>query len=213
MLRLGHKQKGRQHRVAAIQEQLAERLGWDESRFARLGWRLPDSYWLAEPIEVLEVNARFVDTADRDPAASRPLWTGVQPERGGTLVTVYAKDQPGLFYRVAGAISLAGGNIIDARIHTTNDGMVLDNFLVQDLHGLPFDDPHQLERLDETVTAAAAGEEPRMDRLEAKALPLPRAEAFPIRPAVFIDNKASNRYTVVEVNRSEEHTSELQSLM
>src|SRR3546814_16771302 len=39
-----------------------------------------------------------------------------------------------------------------------------------------------------------------MDRLEAKALPLPRAEAFPIRPAVFIDNKASNRYTVVEVN-------------
>src|SRR3546814_3370820 len=87
--------------------------------------------------------------------------------------------------------------------------MVLDNFLVQDLHGLPFDDPHQLERLDETVTAAAAGEEPRMDRLEAKALPLPRAEAFPIRPAVFIDNKASNRYTV----RSEEHTSALQSLM
>src|SRR3546814_6656183 len=78
--------------------------------------------------------------------------------------------------------------------------MVLDNFRVHDLHGLPFDDPHQLERLDETVTAAAAGEEPRMDRLEAKALPLPRAEAFPIRPAVFIDNKASNRYTVVEVN-------------
>src|SRR3546814_19023043 len=78
--------------------------------------------------------------------------------------------------------------------------MVLDNVLVQDLHGLPFDDPHQLERLDETVTAAAAGEEPRMDRLEAKALTLPRAEAFPIRPAVFIDNKASNRYTLVQVN-------------
>src|SRR3546814_18736589 len=39
-----------------------------------------------------------------------------------------------------------------------------------------------------------------MARLEAKALPLPRAEAFPIRPAVFIDNKASNRYTVAEVN-------------
>ena len=57
------------------------------------------------------------------------------PSRGATLVTVYAKDQPGLFYRVAGAISLAGGNIIDARIHTTDDGMALDNFLVQDMSG------------------------------------------------------------------------------
>ncbi|PWG02397.1 [protein-PII] uridylyltransferase [Sphingosinicella humi] len=200
LLRLGHKQKGRRQRVEATQEDLANRLGWDASRLARLGWRLPDSYWLAEPIEVLEANARFVDRADRAPATTGPLWAGVQPERGGTLVTIYAKDQPGLFYRVAGAISLAGGNIIDARIHTTNDGMALDNFLVQDLRGLPFDDSHQLERLEEAVTAAVAGQEPRMDRLEAKALPLPRAEAFPIRPAVFIDNKASNRYTVVEVN-------------
>ena len=38
------------------------------------------------------------------------------------------------------------------------------------------------------------------ERLEAKALPLPRAEAFPIQPAVFVDNEASNRYTVVEAN-------------
>lgn len=39
-----------------------------------------------------------------------------------------------------------------------------------------------------------------MDRLEAKALPLLRAEAFAIRPAVFVDNQASSRYTVVEIN-------------
>ena len=67
------------------------------------------------------------------PRAAGPVETLVQAERGATLVTVYAKDQPGLFYRVAGAISLAGGNIIDARIHTTDDGMALDNFLVQDM--------------------------------------------------------------------------------
>ena len=39
-----------------------------------------------------------------------------------------------------------------------------------------------------------------MERLEAKALPLLRAEAFAIQPAVFVDNQASSRYTVVEVN-------------
>ena len=156
LLRLGHKQKGRRERVASVQEELAGRLGWEDSRFARLGFRLPDSYWLSEPLDVLEGNARLMDTADRAPASARPISTSVQAERGATLVSLYSKDQPGLFYRLAAAISLAGGNIIDARIHTTLDGMALDNFLVQDSAGKPFADRHQLKRLEEAVLAAAA---------------------------------------------------------
>jgi [protein-PII] uridylyltransferase len=200
MLRLGHRQKGRRERVEAIQAEVAELLGWDRSRFARLTWRLPDSYWLAEPIEVLERNARLVDASDRAPKTARPVETCVQDERGAALVTVYARDEPGLFYRLSGAISLAGGNIIDARIHTTHDAMALDNFLVQDGSGGPFAERRQLVRLENGVLRALAGEEPATDRLEAKALPLTRAAAFPIQPAVFIDNMASSRYTVVEVN-------------
>jgi [protein-PII] uridylyltransferase len=151
-------------------------------------------------MEVLESNARFVELADRAPDDTSPLSTSVQEERGATLLTIYAKDEPGIFYRIAAAISLAGGNIIDARIHTSSDGMALDNFLVQDADGTPFDDPRRLERLEKAVLGALNGHEPMMDRLEAKALPLPRAEAFHIKPAVLIDNRASNRYTVVEVN-------------
>jgi len=200
MLRLGHKQKGRRERVGAIAEALAVTLGWDDSRFARLTWRLPDAYWLAEPIGVLERNARLIDACDRAPKTSRPIATSVDEERGATLVTVYARDEPGLFYRLTAAISLAGGNIIDARIHTTLDAMALDNFLVQDGNGGPFSDRDQLKRLERTVLAALDGEEPAIERLEAKALPLIRAEAFAIQPAVFIENKASSRYTVVEVN-------------
>ncbi len=122
------------------------------------------------------------------------------PERSATLVSVYTPDAPGLFYRLVGAISLFGGNIIDARIHTTVDGMALDNILVQDTTGAAFSDPHRLERLEQAVRAAVEGQEPLTDRLEARALPLMRAEAFTIAPAVFVDNKASVRYTVVEVN-------------
>ncbi len=199
-LRLGHKQRGRRERVVAIQEELAERLRWNESRFARLAWHLPDSYWLAEPPDVLEQNARFVDAADREPLKVGPISVGIQEERGATLLTVYTKDQPGLFYRLTGAISLAGANVIDARIHTSSDGMALDNFLLQDASGKPFSEPHQLERLERLVLEALAGQEPLTERLEAKALPLARAEAFHIRPAVFVDPAASNRYTVVEVN-------------
>jgi len=203
MLRLGHKQKGRKERIAATQQELAAALGWEESRFARFTWRLPDSYWLAEPAEVIARNAAFLDAADRRPDQAGHVETSVQEERGATLVSVYAKDQPGLFYRIAGAISLAGGNIIDARIHTTEDGMALDNFLVQDLARAPFAEPHQLKRLEEEVKWALAGHEPSADRLAARALPLRRAEAFRIQPAAFVDNKASNRYTVIEVNAAD----------
>ncbi|HEV2078719.1 MAG TPA: [protein-PII] uridylyltransferase, partial [Allosphingosinicella sp.] len=200
VLRLGHKQKGRREKVEAIQEELHDLLCWDESRFARLTLRLPDSYWIAEPLDVLERNARFIEAADRDPNRVLPLSTSIEQEKGATLVTVYAKDQPGLFYRLAGAISLAGANIIDARIHTTLDGMALDNFLVQDSGGGVFDDERQLTRLESAVLSAIQGQEPVVERLEARPLPLVRAGAFPIRPAVFIDNEASSRYTVVEVN-------------
>jgi [protein-PII] uridylyltransferase len=200
MLRLGHKQKGRKERIAAVQDELAAALGWDDSRFARFTWRLPDSYWLAEPLEVMARNARFLDAADRRPERSGHVETLVQEARGATLVSVYAKDQPGLFYRVAGAISLAGGNIIDARIHTTDDGMALDNFLAQDMNGGPIAERHQLKRLEAEVRRALEGHEPSADRLATRALPLRRAEAFRIQPAAFVDNKASNRYTVVEVN-------------
>jgi [protein-PII] uridylyltransferase len=124
----------------------------------------------------------------------------VYPDRGATLVTVYAADHPGLFYRIAGAIHVAGGNIIDARIHTTRDGMALDNFLVQDPFGQPFDEEARLNRLKTGIADALANRARLSERLKTKAPVRLRADAFSIEPNVFIDNKASNRFTVIEVN-------------
>jgi [protein-PII] uridylyltransferase len=200
VLRLGHKGQGRAIRVEEAQQELGQRLGWDGCHLSGHAARLADSYWLAEPIEVIERNARFVEAADRAKDSPHAFEAVAQPARGATLVSVYTKDEPGLFYRIAGAISLVGGNIIDARIHTTADGMALDNILVQDMSRGPLSDRHQLGRLEKAVLDAVRGEEPQAARLAARALPLRRAEAFAIHPAVFIDNEASSRHTVVEVN-------------
>lgn len=197
VLRLGHKQTGRKERIAAKQEALAASLGWSKTAFEKLAKRLPESYWIAEPDDILLSNAQHIDAAGDQPLS---VVAKVYPSRGATLVTVYAADHPGLFYRVAGAIHVAGGSIIDARIHTTRDGMALDNFLVQDPLGRPFDEPGQLKRIEQAIDDALANRTKLVERLAARPLSRPRADAFDIVPNVLIDHRASNRQTVIEVN-------------
>jgi [protein-PII] uridylyltransferase len=197
VLRLGHKQTGRKERIQAKLSELNQRLGWSDLTAKAYARRMPEAYWIAEPVDVLEANARQVVAAGERELS---IEASVDPDRGATLVTVYAADHPGLFYRIAGAIHLAGGSIIDARIHTTRDGMALDNFLVQDPFGKPFDEASRLKRLSAGIEDALTNRARLTERLAAKPLPRPRANAFPIAPNVLIDNHASNRFTVIEVN-------------
>ena len=197
VLRLGHKQTGRKERVGAKQDALARALGWPATRFAQFRKRLPEAYWIAEPADILERNARHVESAgDRLLSISAQVY----PDRGATLLTVYAADHPGLFYRIAGAIHLAGASIIDARIHTTRDGMALDNFLIQDPFGQPFDDQARLKRIETAIEDALANRSKLIEQLAARLPARARAHAFSVEPNVLIDNNASNRYTVIEVN-------------
>lgn len=197
VLRLGHKQRGRGERVAVKQADLAAAMGWDEGELDTVRRRLPESYWVAEPGDVLEANMRLIGQAGTAPLS---IAAAADATQGATLVTVYASDHPGLFYRIAGAIHAAGGNIIDARIHTTRDGRALDNFLVQDPLGRPFDDPGQLARIRQGIEDALANRGRLGERLQAKPAPRLRSDAFAVQPDVLIDNAASNRFTVVEVN-------------
>ena len=197
VLRLGHKQRGREERIATKKEQLEKLLNLPAQEFVKLAKRLPDAYWIAEPSDIIARNAKHL-LANKD--ADLAIDACYYPERGATLVTVYAADHPGLFYRIAGAIHLAGGNIIDARIHTSSDGMAVDNFLIQDPIGRPFREQGQLNRLSRNIQDALTNRAKLMAQLDAKPKALRRADAFKIAPSVFIENQASNRFTVVEVN-------------
>ncbi|OYW85331.1 MAG: bifunctional uridylyltransferase/uridylyl-removing protein, partial [Sphingobium sp. 32-64-5] len=197
VLRLGHKSTGRKERIAARKDALQEALGIADADFERYAKRLPDSYLIAESVDILAQNARQILAASKEVLS---ILAEVYPERGATLVTVFASDHPGLFYRIAGAIHLAGGSIIDARIHTLRDGRAIDNFLVQDPLGRPFDNPAQLERIRKSIEDALANQQKLQPKLEARPLARPRAEAFEIVPNVLIDNLASNRFTVIEIH-------------
>jgi [protein-PII] uridylyltransferase len=197
VLRLGHKQRGRDERIAAKKALLDKALSLPNDKFAKLAKRMPDAYWIAEPDDIIERNARHLLANEHADLAIDACY---YPERGATLVTVFAADHPGLFYRIAGAIHLAGGNIIDARIHTSSDGMAVDNFLIQDPIGRPFREQGQLDRLSRSIEEALTNRARLMTQLDAKPKALRRADAFKIAPSVLIENQASNRFTVVEVN-------------
>ncbi len=68
--------------------------------------------------------SRFVGSA-------KPVVRARQSLAGeGLQVMVYAADQPDLFARICGYFDRAGFSILDARVHTANNGYALDTFQV-----------------------------------------------------------------------------------
>ena len=198
-LRLGHKQRGRHEQVEARQRQLAESLPWSAAANRAHAKRLPDSYWLAEPPEWQQANALQVAAAGAHFGEAEPsVIAAPDPISGMTRVSVFAPDRPGLFFRIVAGLSSAGASIVDARIHTTRDGMALDNLLVTDARGRPYEDARLRKRLANAVDKALrAKEDPSLPKLDQ----LPTREmAFRVAPRVLVSDKASSRTTVVEVN-------------
>ena len=197
-LRLGYKHHGRTEIVAARQQELAAQLGWKASAAKAHSRRLPDSYWLAEPPAWQLANAKQVAAAEAHIGDARPnVVVEDDPESGATRVSVFTPDREGLFYRICAGLASAGASIIDARIHTTRDGMALDNLLIVDGRGHPYVDRRLRGRLVKALEAALLAEAPQ---------PLPstqphrRSSAFEVAPSVAIADRASTRTTVVEIN-------------
>ena len=197
-LRLGHKQRGRAELIEERQEQLATALGWSKEEGDAHARRLPDSYWLAEAHPWQVANALQVAVAEARDGEVRPhVVAEDDPESGSTRISVFTPDREGLFYRISAGLAAVGASIIDARIHTTLDGMALDNLLVLDSQGRAYSDKRLKARLVNSVESALKSDQPP---------PLPpstltaRAATFRVAPSVAIAEHASTRTTVVEVN-------------
>lgn len=198
-LRLGHKQHNRAELVAARQEDLAAVLNWKKSAFKAYARRLPDSYWLAEPPESQAANARQIAAVEAQILDDDVPRVVAESDVGNsnTRVSVFAPDREGLFYRICAGLASAGASIIDARIHTTRDGMALDNLIVQDGQGRAYTDRRLRGRLIRAVESALKSAEPPP---LPHAAPPGRSAAFRVAPLVAIAEHASTRTTVVEVN-------------
>jgi [protein-PII] uridylyltransferase len=192
----------RDARISRVKDVVASLLAdWPapaRDEFLALGY---PSYWLGFDPESIERHARMIRDAK---LRSAPLTVHAEPlpARSVTEVVVYTADHAGLFSRIAGALAIAGASIVDARIHTLTDGMALDTFWIQDAAGGPYDTPHRLARLSSLVEQALSGRLKIASEIRkaTKSLIPGRMRAIHVPPRVVVDNRASNRHTVIEVN-------------
>ena len=184
---------------AALTEQL-QRSGWKpEDIDAHLARAYP-GYWTSFDTATQMHHARLVREAEigKIPLTVHPR---VNSRNAVTEITVYTGDHPGLFSKIAGAMAVAGANIVDAKIITLTNGMALDTFCIQDSEGGAFESPHKLAKLATSIEQILMGQLWVDKELANRRSRLPsRAAVFKVPPRVIIDNKASSAYTLIEVN-------------
>ncbi len=193
--------EGARRREEAAQADLRVALAdWDAADVDAFIARGSRKYWLTLDTWTHERHARLTrdaDLNDRELAIDRR----VDEFQSITELTVYTEDQPGLFYKIAGAIGMTGGNIVDAQIFTLNDGMALDTFRIQDSESTAFDARDKLAKLMVRIERALSGELVPGTELSGRQTLSDRAAAtFTVPHRVIIDNSASRTHTVIEVN-------------
>jgi len=196
----GHSAVERKARVGQKQEALRQRLvDWAaEEREAYIARHYP-AYWIKADIADQERHARFLHDAE---TAGRTTATMVETDqfRGVTKLTVLAPDHPRLLAIVTGACAAAGGNIVDAQIFTTSDGLVLDTISVSRAFDRDDDELRRAERIAAAIERALKGEIRIADLVAQRRAPPPRGQTFQLAPEVVIDNVLSSRHTVLEVS-------------
>jgi [protein-PII] uridylyltransferase len=190
----------RSDRVRLAQERLKQELAdWPADAFDAYAARHYPSYWLKVERARQVKQARFVREAE---AAGRSVATAVETDqfRGVTELTVLSPDHPRLLAIVTGACAAAGGNIVDAQIFTTADGMALDTIVLSRAFDRDEDELRRAERVATAIERALKGEVKIADLVDGKRPGKERARTFHVAPEVSIDNELSKRQTVIEVS-------------
>ncbi len=122
----------------------------------------------------------------------------IQPEPGAYGMTVLARDQPGLFAALCGALASFGMNIVKAEACSNTSGCVLDLFRFTDPMRTLELNPGEISRLEWTVECVVRRSIQVSDLLKRRrAAPPPNSRAR-IAPVVRFNNEASESATLID---------------
>ncbi|RBI87173.1 [protein-PII] uridylyltransferase [Rhodosalinus halophilus] len=187
----------RENREAEAKKALRKRLrGWDAPALRReLGRHYP-AYWQGLHVTAHEVFAKLLrDIGEGD------IRIDLHPDedRDATRICFALADHPGIFSRLAGALALAGANVVDARTYTSKDGYATAVFWVQDADGSPYES-ERLPRLSRTIEKTLKGEVIPREAIRPKDKLKKRERAFRVPTSITFDNDGSDIYTIIEVD-------------
>lgn len=197
----GHATATLDSRIERARTALVERLkDWPSKDLEEYLSSGSPSYWVSYEVDVHERHARFIREAESGDQAFA-IRFDVDKSRAVTEMLIYAPDHPGLFAKIAGALSLSNVNVVDAKILTLSNGMALDTFTIQDFNRTAINTETKLNRIKSRVIAAMEGRL-RLDRAleEAQDKTADRTQALEAPPRVIIDNTASKLFSVIEIN-------------
>jgi [protein-PII] uridylyltransferase len=117
-----------------------------------------------------------------------------------TEITVYTKDKPGLLYKLSGAVSISGFNVIEAKVSTLKNGMALDVLWVKDLNGLMLDNLYHIPKLKKIMYKILSNNFSLSEKIRNEKNKYLKKNLFNINTKIFVDNNMSKNHTILEIN-------------
>jgi [protein-PII] uridylyltransferase len=193
----GMEDLNRENRGAEAKRALRDALSdWDAKDLKTETARHYDAYWQGLHVTAHTVFARLLHGIGDDEVR---LELELDEERDVTRVHIVLADHPGIFSRLAGALTLVGANIVDARTYTSKDGYATAIFWVQDGDGSPYD-AAKLPRLQQMIQKTLLGQVIARDAIAGRDKIKKRERAFRVPTHITFDNDGSEIYTIIEVD-------------
>lgn len=126
---------------------LADR-GFDHGSANNVWSRFGAEYFLRHSPEELAQHFPAIESVEE---SDLPVVRAENVPGRGTGVLVYMRDRDHLFGISAGTLAKMGLTVLDARINTTDDGYVLDTFMVTESDGSTLAERHRLEEIQERL--------------------------------------------------------------
>ncbi len=161
---------------------------------------LPRDYLADTPPETIIGQLRALQDL---PPGQALAWARYLPERAAVEYTIGTHETitPGIFYKLTGALTSKGMQILSAEIHPLTDHLVLDRFFVSDPDHSGAPPEERIEEVNRALVAALCRPDdapPSFRRLWSH--PTPDGETLGELPVqVRVDNSSSDDYTILDI--------------
>jgi [protein-PII] uridylyltransferase len=167
------------------------------SEFLKL---MPDRYFLTVPEGDIKLHFDMMRAIEEGPLVCRHRHF---PDLEFSEFMVVTRDQPGLFSKIAGALTTNNLNILSARITTRDDGIALDVFRVSHLGGAGAIamDEDRWPRVERDLERVLSGEQDIATLVAESHKARFGARKFVrrVETEVTVDNRSSEEFTVIDV--------------